>query len=87
MSLSITRENFDEWMMPVYARRLLFRFVGKARACGISRVKSISTLRAGLRLTRWAMHTRRCAALNDRGEVLAYRERLYQRTGAASGEN
>ena len=49
MSLSVTRENFDEWMMPVYAPAAFIPVRGKALACGISRAKSISTLQVGLR--------------------------------------
>ncbi len=37
MSQSITRNNFDEWMMPVYAPAALFRYAVKVHACGISR--------------------------------------------------
>lgn len=31
MSLSVTRENFDEWMMPVYAPAAFIPVRGKAR--------------------------------------------------------
>ncbi len=37
MSLSVTRENFDEWMVPVYIPAPLFLYAEKAHACGISR--------------------------------------------------
>ncbi len=36
MSQPITRENFDEWMIPVTLRHRLYRYVAKVRACGIS---------------------------------------------------
>ncbi len=34
MSLSVTRENFDEWMVPVYIPAPLFLYAEKAHACG-----------------------------------------------------
>ncbi len=65
MSLSVTRENFDEWMVPVYIPRLLFLYAEKAHACGISRKEYID-FAGGSRSTPWDMRIRRCArALNE----------------------
>lgn len=49
MSLSITRENFDEWMMPVYAPAAFIPVRGEGSRLWISRGKSTSTLPGGLR--------------------------------------
>ena len=34
MSQSITRSNFDEWMMPVYAPAALFRYAARVTPVG-----------------------------------------------------
>ncbi|STQ12536.1 bifunctional succinylornithine transaminase/acetylornithine transaminase [Enterobacter cloacae] len=88
MSLSITRENFDEWMMPVYAPAAFIPVRGEGSRLWDQQGKEYIDFAGGLRLTRWAMHTPalRPGVKRPGGEVLAYRERLYQRTGAASGE-
>ncbi len=36
MSLSVTRENFDEWMVPVYVPAPFIPCTRKAHACGIN---------------------------------------------------
>ncbi len=46
MSQSITRNHFDEWMMPVYAPAAFIPVRAPGHGCGISRAKSISILPA-----------------------------------------
>lgn len=49
MSQSITRSNFDEWMMPVYAPAAFIPVRGEGSRLWISMEKSISILPAALR--------------------------------------
>ena len=49
MSQPITRENFDEWMIPVYAPAPFIPVRGEGSRLWISRGKSISTAGWALR--------------------------------------
>lgn len=74
MSLSITRENFDEWMMPVYAPAAFIPVRGRLTPVG-------STGQRVYRLCRWDCGKRAgprapgtaSGVKRPGGEVLAYR--------------
>ena len=87
MSLSITRENFDEWMMPVYAPAAFIPVRGKAHACGISRVKSISTL-PGIAVNALGhAHPALRQALNDRAAKFWHTGNGFTNEPALRGES
>ncbi len=88
MSLSVTRENFDEWMMPVYAPAAFIPVRGEGSRLWDQQGKEYIDFAGGIAVNALG-HANPALrqALNDRGgEILAYRQRLYQRTGIASGE-
>ena len=57
--IAVTRQSFDDWMVPVYAPADFILVREKDRRCGISRVSLTSISPAASRLTRWGMRTRR----------------------------
>ncbi len=61
MSLSVTRENFDEWMVPVYVPAPFIPVRGEGSRLWDQQGKSTLILLAGLRSTHWDMRIRRCA--------------------------
>lgn len=61
MSLSVTRENFDEWMMPVYAPAPFVPVRGEGSRLWDQQGKEYIDFAGALRLTRWVTHTRFCA--------------------------
>ena len=87
MSLSITRENFDEWMMPVYAPAAFIPVRGEGSRLWDQQGKEYIDFAGGIAVNALGhAHPALRRVKRPGGEVLAYRERLYQRTGAASGE-
>jgi succinylornithine aminotransferase len=85
MSLSITRENFDEWMMPVYAPAAFIPVRGEGSRLWDQQGKEYIDFAGGERAGPCAPGAA-SGAERSGGEVLAYRQRLYQRACAASGE-
>ncbi len=61
MSLSVTRENFDEWMVPVYVPAPFIPVRGEGSRLWDQQGKSILILLVGSRSTPWDMRIRRCA--------------------------
>lgn len=76
MSLSITRENFDEWMMPVYAPAPFIPVRGEGSRLWDQQGKEYIDFAGGI-----------ARGIKRPGEqILAYRKWLHQRAGIASGE-
>ncbi len=71
MSQPITRENFDEWMIPVYVLLSLYRYVAKVRACGISRGKEYIDFAGGIAVNALGhAHPEPREALNEQASSL-----------------
>lgn len=87
MSGSMTREDFDAYLVPCFAPRRLFRSERRAPASGTSRER---VYRYGGRHR--SERPGPCSPgagsgpAGSTGETVAYRQWLYQRAGAAAGK-
>ncbi len=87
MSQPITRENFDEWMIPVYAPAPFIPVRGEGSRLWDQQGKEYIDFAGGIAVNALGhAHPELREALNEQASVLAYRQRLHQRAGTATGE-
>ena len=84
MSLSITRENFDEWMMPVYAPAPFIPVRGEGSRLWDQQGKEYIDFAGGIAVN--ALGHAHPALREASEQILAYGKWLHQRAGTASGE-
>ena len=80
MSQPITRENFDEWMIPVYAPAPFIPVRGEGSRLWDQQGKEYIDFAGGIAVNALGH------AHPELREALAYRQRLHQRAGTATGE-
>ncbi len=80
MSQSITRNHFDEWMMPVYAPAAFIPVRGAGSRLWDQQGKEYIDFAGGIAVNALGhAHPRLVQALTDQcRQVLAYRQRLHQ---------
>lgn len=85
MSQSITRQNFDEWMIPVYAPAAFIPVRAEGSTLWDQEGKEYIDFAGGIAVNALGhAHPKLREALeNPGGENLAYRQWVYQRAGAA----
>ncbi|XNM73267.1 aminotransferase class III-fold pyridoxal phosphate-dependent enzyme [Escherichia coli] len=88
MSQPITRENFDEWMIPVYAPAPFIPVRGEGSRLWDQQGKEYIDFAGGIAVNALGhAHPELREALNEQAsKFCAYRQRLHQRAGTATGE-
>lgn len=87
MSQSITRQHFDEWMMPVYAPAPFIPVRGEGSTLWDQQGKDYIDFAGGIAVNALGhAHPEMRKALEEHGKILAYRQWLHQRAGVEAGE-
>lgn len=87
MSQPITRENFDEWMIPVYAPAPFIPVRGEGSRLWEQQGKEYIDFAGGIAVNALGhAHPELREALNEQASKFCIPQRLHQRAGTATGE-